>query len=105
LTLQARFVYAANPGPPNNNLSVYKIQPNAGLSAALLAAVPALSLNSVATDASGSFLYATDAGQGIVFQFSINTATGVPSPIAGSPVSTENPSNPASHPFQVIVTQ
>jgi 6-phosphogluconolactonase (cycloisomerase 2 family) len=101
----ARFVYAANPGPGNNNLSVYKIQSNAGLSAATLAAVPALSLNSVTSDASGSFLYATDAGQGIVFEFSINTATGVPSPIAGSPVSTENPSNPASHPFQVIVTQ
>jgi 6-phosphogluconolactonase (cycloisomerase 2 family) len=99
----ARFVYAANP-TPNNNLSFYKIQANASLSAATLAAVPALDLNSVTSDISGGFLYATDAGEGLVFEFSINPSTGVPTAIAGGPVNTENPANPASHPFQVIVT-
>ena len=100
----ARFVYAANPAP-NNNLSVYKIQPNAGLSAATLAGVPALNLNSVTTDLSGGFLYATDAGAGLVFEFTIDSTTGAPTAIAGSPVNTENPANLASHPFQVIVTR
>jgi 6-phosphogluconolactonase (cycloisomerase 2 family) len=100
----ARFVYTANPFP-NNNLSIYKIQSNAGLSTAVLAPVPALKLNSVVSDATGAFLYVTDVGQGFVFQFSINSSTGVPTAIAGSPVSTESPPNAASHPFQVIVTR
>ena len=99
-----RFVYTANPAP-NNNFSIYKIQSNAGLSAATLAAVPAMNLNSVASDLTGGFLYATDAGEGLVFEFSIDSSTGAPTPISGGPVNTENPANPASHPFQVIVTR
>jgi 6-phosphogluconolactonase (cycloisomerase 2 family) len=100
----ARFVYTANPAP-NNNLSIYKIQSNASLGTATLAPVPALNLNSVTSDMSGGFLYATDAGQGLVFQFTVDSTTGTPTAITGGPVSTENPSNPTSHPFQAIVTR
>jgi len=42
---------------------------------------------------------------GLIFQFALDTTTSTLSPISPGSVSTENPPNPASNPFQIICVQ
>jgi 6-phosphogluconolactonase (cycloisomerase 2 family) len=97
------FVYSANDG--NDNASQYTIQ-SGGLSPALLIQdIP--SANSVISDVLGHFVYVTDNAltDGLIFQFTLDTTTSTLSPISPGSVSTENPPNPTSNPFQIICIQ
>ncbi|MGH7226253.1 MAG: lactonase family protein, partial [Gemmataceae bacterium] len=94
------FVYVANGA--NNNVSKFTVQ-SGGLAPATL--IPGTTTaNSIATDPNGKYLYITDQSEGKIFQGVINSTTGDITPLTPPSVATENPANPASSPFQIVVT-
>jgi len=83
-----KFLYVANPGQNENDISLFTIASNGVLSeifprtsVAPLASLPKL----LVMDSAGSFLYVLNAGSNNISVFSINATSGVLSPVANSP--------------------
>jgi 6-phosphogluconolactonase len=83
-----KFLYVANPGQNENDISLFTIASNGALtevfprtSVAPLGSLPQLLL----MDPAGAFLYVENAGSNNISVFSINSSTGALSPVANSP--------------------
>jgi len=85
-----KFLYAANPGQNENDISLFTIASNGALTEVLprTLVAPAASLPQLLMmDPAGNFLYVANAGSNNISVFSVDSGSGVLTQVAGSPFS------------------
>jgi 6-phosphogluconolactonase len=93
----AKFAYVTDSAA--NTVSLYSYTASGALSLVAVydqGATLGLAPNGLAVDPTGSFLYVANSGSGTVSAFTINSATGVLTPVAGSPFMASGTASPAT---------
>ncbi len=82
-----KFMYAANTGDSPGDVSLFTISPGGAINEVTPRTQAGTAPTVLAIDPTGAFLYVGNSGSGNISSFSINSKTGVLSPVPGSPFS------------------